>query len=205
MGVNNMIPDIRRSLELAPDTIAFQSWHDILLVMVTAASGSDAMGIDIDQVMAENEAAATDDPMAFYNFVITGAGLSVASGWPERAALMLQRMGADYELAIQSVGNTSSGQDQLMRTPFARSGVAFAYGEIFARAGYREAALEQWTRAVEFDTEGDWSFRDYTQNLIDDIDTVMAEFDALEPNENAFDVMRVQSEAACSLCHVSSF
>lgn len=204
LGINDMIPDIKRSVELVPDVVAFESWHDILLVTMTAATGSEAFGIDIDEVMAANEAAATDDPMAFYNFIITGAGLPTDTGWPERAALLIDAKGADYEAAIESVGNTSSGADQLMRTPFSASGVAFAYGEIYARAGRPADAVAQWTRALDLDVEGAWGYREYTQQLIDDVDGVIADFDALGPEASAFSAMRVQGEAACSVCHVGT-
>jgi len=201
LGLNEMIPDISRSVELVPDNAPFRSWRDTMLVMITAATGNDGLGIDIDEVMEENELAAHEDPIALYNFLLTGASLPMQTGWPERAVQLLDDIlyAADGDGA-NAISAASRDREQ-MRTPHWESGVAFAAGEMYARAGRRDDALREWNQALAYDVDGDWSFRDYTQALVDDIDGVIGEFEALGDDENAFTLLRVQNEASCTPCH----
>ncbi len=191
---------LQRAHALEPDHVPIQSWLDTFEVTV-AVAGAQAVGMPVDPAFGVDdklritEENAAEDFTAFYNFIITASAMPAASGWPDAAADLVESLSDEYSGA-------GAGFNVALRAPFVAQGVHITYGEVLARAGRKEQALAQLETALAMPGSDVWPYRSHAQDMVDQIDAMIGEFEALGPDQGAFFKLRILGDMGCSMCHM---
>lgn len=119
-------------------------------------------------------------------------GLPLSTGWPESIASALgewECSGADF-----CTQNT-------WKAPYARPGLAYHFGETFARVGDADRARPYLEQALVEEGVETWPYRAFVQRSLDDLEGWIADFEALGVNGEAGHLTYAGQTFGCVFCH----
>ena len=122
----------------------------------------------------------------------TTIGLPLSTGAPQHTIELLDAWVC--EDAPMCDGNTD-------RAPFGRPGLAFHFGEAYARVGRLDTAQAYMEQALTEEDADLWPYRFMAEEAALDIDGYAQKFADLGEEGSAFNLVYANSEVGCQFCH----
>ncbi|MCP4806269.1 MAG: hypothetical protein GY913_05730 [Proteobacteria bacterium] len=189
--IGTVIPDIDRAMELDPDNPIIPTWKDSMLI-----AGAHLLGNDAELEQALEQAWENVELFPVGNVLsISGTtiGLPLSTGAPQKTVELLDEWECPLDRGFAMCeGNTD-------RAPWSEPGLAFHFGEAYARVGRLETAQEYMDASVAAG-EG-WPQLATAQAAADDIEGFAAKFEALGEDGSGFDIVYANSSVGCQFCH----
>lgn len=120
-------------------------------------------------------------------------GFPLASGLPQRAVALADRWTCALPWCVR---NTE-------RAPFGQPGLAFQWGDVYARVGDRDKALAWFRTSLARPGADRWPYRAVAQQAVDDIDGTLATYAALGEDKHALFITVGNRKYGCKLCHAT--
>lgn len=192
--VAEVVPDFERAAELAPENLNLPLWKDTMDIAFAALGGGRA-GLVAAAERAFDHVEAGAGGCAYVNTITlagTTIGLPMDTGIPERTVELL---------GTQVCSDLSFCTANTWRAPYARPGLAYQLGEAYARVGDAEQARVHFSAALSEPGADTWAYRDMARDTLDNLDAVIAEYQAVPPDRGVFDSVSGNSRFGCILCH----
>jgi hypothetical protein len=196
-GEQTLAPEILPSFEaartLAPQNDNLPLWPDTMEIAFAWLSGDHAR-----MTAAADRAFERVDACGFVNLITLGGttiGLPLNTGYPQRTIELLDAYrceGVDF-----CTRNT-------WRAPYARPGLSYQLAEAYARVGNRERARTYLEDALTAPGADTWAYRPMVQATLDELDLVLAEYEALGQDKGAFLSAFSNTRNGCIFCHAPS-
>jgi hypothetical protein len=188
-GVGTMKANLERAHEILPDSTEIEGWlRTIALVqaVMTKAPERDEAEQALWDVYERNPT------YVLPTMIAATFTLPLRSGFPDKAAA------AAEELDCRR-GNWCDKDTP--RAKHTRSGIELNFGEVFARIGDRERALEHFRAALEVPGADTWPYRYLAEDWIANVDERMQAILDRGPNANVATLTESNGAATCVMCH----
>ncbi len=124
----------------------------------------------------------------------TTIGLPLSSGIPQQTFEMVKTW--KCEGVTWCTENT-------WKAPYARPGLEYHFGEIYARMGDKDTALAFFEKALAAPGGDDWPWRTMAADNIANIDAFLGKFAALGQDGSAFNMVYANQNFGCKFCHAA--
>ncbi len=187
-----ILPDFERAAELNPDNAIIPTWKDSMDIALTWRLGDAGDLQEIAERAWENvERCPTGNILSISGTTI---GLPLSTGIPQKTIELLD--GWSCEAGDFCEQNT-------WRAPYAQPGLAYHFAEAYARVGRQDDARAYLERALQAPGGDTWPYRQMAEETLSELDAVVAEFEALGDDGDAFDRMYANQSFGCVFCHSS--
>lgn len=183
-------PDFDRAFELDPSNGIIATWKDSMDIALTWRLGNhDEMPALMERTWANVELCRMGNILSISGTTI---GLPLSTGIPQDTIAQLD--GWTCSEADFCYGNT-------WRAPWTMPGLAYHFGEAYARVGDRERAESYLREALVAEGSDQWPYRAMAEDTLANLDEFVDEFVALGEDGDAFDRMYANQEFGCVFCH----
>ncbi len=188
--IGTVVPDIDRAMELDPTNPVIPTWKDSMLIATAHLFGNDAA---LEQALEQAWENVALFPVG-NTLSISGTtiGLPLSTGAPQHTVELLDAWVC--EDAPMCDGNTE-------RAPFGRPGLAFHFGEAYARVGQLDTAQAYMDLALTEEDAEDWPYRFMAEDAAEDIEGFAQKFADLGEEGSGFELVYANSEVGCQFCH----
>jgi hypothetical protein len=191
--IGTVVPDIDRAMELDPDNPIIATWKDSMLIAGAHLLGNDeALHAALEQAWINVELFPIGNVLSISGTTI---GLPLNTGAPQKTIALLDDWECPKGQGIAMCdGNTP-------RAPWARPGLAYHFGEAYARVGRLETAQQWMDQALVEEDAEDWPYRWMAEEAAGDIEGFAKKFADLGEDGSAFDLVYANSDVGCQFCH----
>ncbi len=188
----DIAPDFERAAALDPANAIIPTWKDSLDIALAWRLGQhDQLPAIIERTWRNVGSCRTGNILSISGTTI---GLPLATGIPQAT---IERLDAwTCEAGDFCEANT-------WRAPYAQPGLGYHFAEAYARVGRRDDARRYLERALAAPGAEHWPYRPMVQDTLDHLDEVVAEFEALGDEGDAFDRMYANQDFGCLFCHAA--
>ena len=189
--IGTVIPDIDRAMELDPENPIIPTWKDSMLIAGAHLLGNDeALEEALEQAWINVELFPVGNILSISGTTI---GLPLSTGAPQKTVELLDSWECPPDEGYAMCeGNTE-------RAPWSEPGLAFHFGEAYARVGRLDTAQDYMDEAVA--TGEGWPYLHEAEAAAADIEGFAAKFEALGQDGSGFDIVYANSDHGCQFCH----
>lgn len=188
--VGEINPDFERAVALDPANGIIATWKDSVDIALTWRLGDRSeMPALMERTWANVEQCRMGNILSISGTTI---GLPLDTGIPQATIERLD--GWTCDAAEFCYGNT-------WRAPYTMPGLAYHFGEAYARMGDRDRARSFLEEALVAEGAAQWPFRAMAQDTLAHLDEVVDEFVDLGTAGDAFDRMYANQSFGCVFCH----
>ena len=185
-----MRADFQRVTELDPENPIIPSFADSL-DMILAYNTGDTAALEAmePRIWANVERCPLGNLLSISGIAL---GLPLSTGWPQAIAESLTAWschGADF-----CTQNT-------WKAPYARPGLAYHFGETYARVGDGARARTYFEDALRAEGAAAWPYRRFVEQTLGDLDAYLADFAALGDDQGAGPLTYAGQTFGCVFCH----
>lgn len=188
--LTRMRADMIRVTELDPANPIIPSFLDSIDLVVAHNTGNaEAMAAMETRIWENVERCPLGNILSISGIAL---GLPMNTGWPTSIADALGEWdctGVDF-----CTQNT-------WKAPYARAGLAYHFGETWARVGDRERAERYLTEALNEPGADHWPYRAFVEQSLSDLDGWLDDFAALADDESATALTYAGQTFGCVFCH----
>jgi len=190
LGPLTISPDFKASVSLDPSNDHFVSFLDSMDVAMPALLGNMRAATRAAEKGFANVAR---NPL-FNTLSLSGTtiGMPLSTGAPAKTLALLEAWrceGKDF-----CTRNTD-------KAPFARPGLAYHFGEAFARMGRKDEARRYFEMALAAPDAETWPFAERVREHLADLPGYMGQFSALGADGSAMWLVYANQSSGCVLCH----
>lgn len=187
-------PDLAKAQALDPSDARYPPWTDSMSLVLTFLANDTAAFAEAQQTAIEHVAL---DPTAnILTLAGTMSGFPMRTGLPTKAVELLDAWSCDAANRAWCAHDTA-------RAPFSQPGLAYMFGDAYARVGDRAHAKEWFDRALMAEGADAWPYRDIAERAARDVDSILAKYSALGADGSAMSLVAGNTTYGCSMCHTA--
>lgn len=179
-----------RARELEPSRLEIEAWASTFGLIQGWSSGDEAR---LQAAEANLWTTFAKDPdYVLLTTMGTAAALPLNTGIPQKIADAI----ADFDCATHDWCERETAW-----VPYQQAGVAYLFGEIYARVGDNERAETQFRAALGAPRAESWPYRPLAEWSAENVPSIVSKFEARDDSEGVLDLMEQNGRATCLVCH----
>lgn len=186
----SVMDDLEAAMALDPSNPILPTWKDAMDIAVAHIFQDDvALAAALESAWENVELMPMGNILSISGTTI---GLPLSTGAPQHTTELLDQWVCE---------GVAWCDDNLWTAPWARPGLAYHFGEAYARVGRYDDA-QRWFDASLAAPDADlWPWRYMADEAAADVEAYATRFTELGEDGSAFDVVYANSEVGCVFCH----